>query len=76
MTRHAEIQAQIETMVAYLRLKLEARDWHGVSDAASDIRELEARRNEAPHLLDHPCARYGCGCPSGQACRVRDGGRR
>lgn len=27
---------------AYLRMKEEEEDWHGVSDAANDLRELEA----------------------------------
>lgn len=37
------------TLVAYLRVKVEQEDWHGVSDAANDLRELDAawraRRN-------------------------------
>jgi hypothetical protein len=28
--------------VAYLLMKVQECDWHGVSDAANDIRELEA----------------------------------
>lgn len=28
--------------VAYLKMKVEEEDWHGVSDAANDLRELEA----------------------------------
>lgn len=28
--------------VEYLRMKVEERDWHGVADAAADLRELEA----------------------------------
>ena len=34
---------QYEVLVAYCRMKFEQRDWHGVSDAACDIRELLAR---------------------------------
>lgn len=30
-------------LVAYCRLKLDAGDWHAVQDAASDIRELDAK---------------------------------
>ena len=30
-------------MVDYLRLKLAQEDWHGVADAAMDIREIEAK---------------------------------
>jgi hypothetical protein len=36
-------QLDIDVMVAYLLLKVKQRDWHGVSDAANDIREMEAR---------------------------------
>lgn len=30
-------------MREYLALRLELEDWHGVQDAASDIREIDAR---------------------------------
>jgi phosphoserine phosphatase len=33
-------------LVAYLLVKVEARDWHGVSDAANDLRVLEAGKPE------------------------------
>jgi len=36
----------IEVMIAYLLLKVKHRDWHGVADAAMDIREMEARMKE------------------------------
>jgi len=36
----------IEVMIAYLMLKIKQRDWHGVADAAMDIREMEARENK------------------------------
>ena len=32
----------IEVMTAYLLLKVRQRDWHGVADAANDIRVMEA----------------------------------
>lgn len=31
-------------LITYLRAKVDAEDWHGVSDAANDLRELEAER--------------------------------
>ena len=31
-----------ETLIAYLKMKVEQADWHGVSDAANDLRVLEA----------------------------------
>ena len=38
--------SDIEVMIAYLLLKLKQRDWHGVADAAMDIREMEAREKK------------------------------
>jgi hypothetical protein len=38
----ADLEAQIKVMVGYAELKLRASDWHGVSDAANDLRELSA----------------------------------
>jgi hypothetical protein len=35
-------EQQRETLIAYLKLKTEQGDWHGVSDAANDLRVLEA----------------------------------
>lgn len=34
---------KIEAMVSYLLLKVDERDWHAVSDAANDLRVLEAK---------------------------------
>lgn len=42
-TRVDVLRNQLARMEAYLALKLEQRDWHGVADAAMDIRELEAQ---------------------------------
>lgn len=42
-------QEQYRIMVEYCKLKLAQRDWHGVCDAANDIRELLARH---PELLE------------------------
>jgi len=38
--------SDIEVMIAYLMLKVRQRDWHGVADAAMDIREMEAREKK------------------------------
>lgn len=35
-----------ETVIAYLNLKVAAEDWHGVSDAANDLREMDAREGQ------------------------------
>jgi hypothetical protein len=37
------IREQIAVMERYIALRLAMRDWHGVMDAAADIRELEAK---------------------------------
>lgn len=46
-----------EKLVAYLLLKVEEADWHGVSDAANDLRELEiwnkALEGQKPFLVEH-----------------------
>lgn len=39
-------KAQYEIMIAYCEMKLRQRDWHGVCDAANDIRELLAKHPE------------------------------
>ena len=31
-----------QTLITYLRLKVEMEDWHGTADAANDLRELDA----------------------------------
>ena len=31
-----------ETLIVYLKMKVEEADWHAVSDAANDLRVLEA----------------------------------
>jgi hypothetical protein len=38
-----DLRRQIDKLVDYIKLKIEQKDWHGVSDAANDIRELEAK---------------------------------
>ena len=42
-----------EIMIQYLLLKVRQEDWHGVSDAAVDIREMEAK-NVRRFLQDVP----------------------
>ena len=37
------LKACIAVMEQYLRVRMEMRDWHGVMDAAADLRELEAK---------------------------------
>jgi len=35
-----------EIMIQYLLLKVEKKDWHGVSDAANDLREMDAKKED------------------------------
>lgn len=37
-----EYLARHKQYTEYLLMKVETRDWHGVADAAMDLRELEA----------------------------------
>lgn len=36
------IRADRAVMIAYLKMKLGAEDWHGVQDAASDLRDIDS----------------------------------
>lgn len=36
---------QIELLKKYLLMKFEQGDWHGVMDAAADLRELQVKRD-------------------------------
>ena len=38
-----DLRRQIDQLVSYIHLKIAQSDFHGVSDAANDIRELEAQ---------------------------------
>ena len=38
--------SDIEVMIAYLLLKVKQRDWHGVADAANDIRVMETEEKK------------------------------
>lgn len=43
-----------ETYLAYIQMKLRARDWHAVADAANDLRELEAQTRATQKGLTFP----------------------
>ena len=43
-------EVQIQVLIEYMMVIIARRDWHGVSDAANDIRELEAEQ-EGPSFL-------------------------
>ncbi len=44
-----------EGMVTYLLLKVNQEDWHGVADAAMDIREIEAKLVLLKQLKEKEC---------------------
>ena len=39
-----EVRRQLIVMKSYLEVRLDMQDWHGVADAAMDIREMEAKK--------------------------------
>ena len=43
-----------EVMIEYLLLKVRQQDWHGVSDAAMDIREMEAKKCSTTSTASSP----------------------
>jgi len=43
-------EEQRTLLIDYLKMKVETADWHGVSDAANDLRVLEA----APPIVNSP----------------------
>lgn len=50
-TRLIILETNKERMMDYLDMKREDQDWHGVQDAASDIRDLESQINELQFAL-------------------------
>jgi len=40
-----EYEGQRTALIEYLKVKLDQSDWHGVSDAANDLRVLEAEHS-------------------------------
>ena len=40
-----------QVLIDYIHVKIDEQDWHGVSDAANDLRELDAREK----LMDDLC---------------------
>lgn len=46
-----ETLSAIKTLEEYLNMKVSQKDWHGVSDAANDIRVLEMKIQMLEELL-------------------------
>ena len=43
MTDYSSLVKRRKIMIEYLMTRLDIEDWHGVQDAASDIREIDAQ---------------------------------
>ena len=39
----AKLRASREVMISYMIDKMQGQDWHGVMDAAADLREIDAK---------------------------------
>lgn len=50
---------EIELMKKYLLLKFEQADWHGVADAAMDLREMQAKSSDSPIRMEWKCTQCG-----------------
>jgi len=50
MRDYQDPEVQIQVLSEYMMVMIARRDWHGVSDAANDIRELEAEQ-DGPSFL-------------------------
>jgi len=44
------LQDHRRVLLEYLRVKTDAEDWHGVADAACDLREIDAELKGMRHL--------------------------
>jgi hypothetical protein len=42
---YSDFATQKEVLLDYLQVMIVMEDWHGVSDVANDLRELEAKNN-------------------------------
>ncbi|NDF74713.1 MAG: hypothetical protein EB114_11085 [Betaproteobacteria bacterium] len=43
MKDYKSLEVQIEVLIDYMQVMIVRGDWHGVSDAANDLRELEVQ---------------------------------
>jgi hypothetical protein len=43
MKNYADFDTQKEILLDYMQVMIALQDWHGVSDVANDLRELEAK---------------------------------
>ncbi len=38
-----QMEKEVESYTSYLQVKIREKDWHAVSDAANDLREIQAK---------------------------------
>jgi hypothetical protein len=50
--KYAAYRRARQQMIDYLLLKVNEEDWHGVSDAANDIRVMEAKHSVESLFLE------------------------
>jgi len=57
MLTHADVVDELQnmktTLLVYLQAKVKAEDWHGVADAAMDLREIDAKLSVLQTLPRH-----------------------
>lgn len=46
MVDYKDYATQHRVLLEYLQVMIALQDWHGVSDAANDLRELEAKNKK------------------------------
>ena len=44
MKNYSDFNVQKQILIDYLQVMVALEDWHGVSDVANDLRELEAKQ--------------------------------
>lgn len=47
MKDYSDYETQRDILIEYMRVMIARSDWHGVSDAANDLRVLEAEEKNA-----------------------------
>jgi hypothetical protein len=51
LEQYKQYDLQREILMHYLQVMFARADWHGVADAAMDIRELEAEQKREPSTV-------------------------
>ena len=52
--RLEELRVQCEVWTEYLQVNVRLKNWHGVEDAASDLRDFEAEMKALVYALGQP----------------------